>query len=1698
MTPILRKLVSTSLITAALLSPQLRADDTDLYTGGEAATGAEANVLIIIDNGSDWNTAKQGWPDGKQGAEEYQALSEIIGTLGDSINIGMQMAAGQGGGYIRFAIRSMGSTNKGALKDMLDKMVVNYDIAAERNDDQVSSADVNYDYMMSTAARYFNGTKRHGTRDLKSGSDKDLRDYDGNNIDPTKQTAFPRGLGGYSLTNSAAFDTSPGSYTQPTTVAGGCAKNFIIFMGQSYPNKVGAEADFADVETKLGVTAEKNIAAVTSGDTARYADEWARFLYKYGVKSTVNDPKNSSQKLWNKVTTYTIDICKDKCDDSQAKLLKSMSKEGGGKYFKSTSKAEIKNALALIFAEIQAVNSVFASATLPISVNTQGTFENQVYIGVFRPDGGARPRWYGNLKEYKFGRYCDADRNDKVQIDNTRTLVNGMIPATLTGTATGAVTGTFTGSITNQAGTSSAVSGTVTGTISGTASATLAATFGASAGTTASPAADRGAGTVTGTVTDSSSRSSTFTGILNGTASLSGEKTSTDERVGDDVPAPSCGTDGSGKIPLNLFMGDKNGYRAIDEEGNTGFIDLSAKSYWTDTSSFWTFSPSDSGSTSDSPDGPLVERGGAAFRLRNTWSATPATNQTDGRNIVTCLSSCLSATRTDASEDTTNLTLKTHYFTTANSAVTTALAAPSGAASVTLVRSGTTVTGTVNASGTHPFADGNSVVIAGVTGAGTDGSGTVTDYNGTKTVTTGGSNTTFSYTITETPALSVTGTASFSSGSTSRTINSIALSGTGCTSGACKPGNTVTATLVASGTVGATADIAGTAGGLTVTGSESNNFLDKTGSAMTNTSGTTYTYSLALPAAPAAATGATATMAGATTPTKTGMSIAFDATNNLFTLSCVPACSNASGKNNPLNGLTPGSSVDVTNASDPKYNGRWVIQSTGKVSTTLYYRYYGGCGVTVGNPTVTGTPNFAPATCGGTATSGGAPSTENITITRTAGATSASVTTAAAGFNTAPNILANTNNVSITATGYTNSYAVSGVTHSGAVGTGTTTFTISGITTGPAAPGGAPTATLSGAGSGPPTTSLINWTRGKDLWEDENINASLTDVRASIHGDVLHARPVVVNYGGTIGIYAFYGSNDGFLRALHGGLSSVDGEEKWAFIPTEFVNYSKLARLYSNSPLLRYPNSSCSISPSPTARDYFWDGVTTAYQSSTSVYYTSNPATTTTTEPTAGCFAAGTCYKRPDKSWIFATMRRGGRALYALDVTLPDNPKFMWRVTNSTSGFSELAQTWSEPKLTKLKGTFTRSGGWSAITNPVVVVFGAGYDAAQEDKPAGSRVTPTMGRGVFVVDAESGQLIQFLQPTSGVTGYSFAADVNVLDLNNDGYVDRIYAADTNANVFRFDTVQTVTDVASSGYWKRYHIAKLGDTDNNGGANARKFMFQPEVLPFTYAGTTKALVLIGSGNREKPLPNFETTGASRRLTCQAAPGPFYSDTYFPPYSGTGDDNNYKVNDRFFGLVDAVQSGAVENTVNSNTIVLGNLTWINEDPNSLRTYNLAGSDRGWQILLRNDPDGSTASSLSEEKTVNAARVVAGTVFFATNSPVVPNPSAGICSNLGEALGYAVAPFTGQPAFNRDDSVDGSGTPTYTATDYATKFAGGGLPPTVTTGVVTIGGTPYRFAIGTGSTDVTSASSIAGTEVKLNLTGTRTKLYWSYGAD
>lgn len=337
------------------------------------------------------------------------------------------------------------------------------------------------------------------------------------------------------------------------------------------------------------------------------------------------------------------------------------------------------------------------------------------------------------------------------------------------------------------------------------------------------------------------------------------------------------------------------------------------------------------------------------------------------------------------------------------------------------------------------------------------------------------------------------------------------------------------------------------------------------------------------------------------------------------------------------------------------------------------------------------------------------------------------------------------------------------------------------------------TSAMLGAASSAERTSIINWVRGTDNAADEKgPNDGATTVRPSIHGDVLHSRPTVIDYGSSIGTIVFYGSNDGSLRAVNGNQTgSGAGDELWAFVPSEL--FDRLKRLRDNLLEIRYPITPAGAYAAP--RDYFVDGPITAYQK---------------------LFPGGGV----ERVVIFVSMRRGGRLLYAFDVTTPAAPQMLWR--KSSADISGLGQTWSEAKVLRVRG----------YPNPVLVM-GAGYDATAEDAVPPGAVT--MGNAVIILDAMTGTPIASLP-----TARSVPAGVAALDTDFDGYTDRLYAADLGANVYRID-LETSSGVATPASWAITKIATLGD-------GVRKLHSTPDVVQ-THTFTA---VLLGSGDREHPL------------------------------------------------------------------------------------------------------------------------------------------------------------------------------------------------------------------------------------------------------
>jgi type IV pilus assembly protein PilY1 len=471
-------------------------------------------------------------------------------------------------------------------------------------------------------------------------------------------------------------------------------------------------------------------------------------------------------------------------------------------------------------------------------------------------------------------------------------------------------------------------------------------------------------------------------------------------------------------------------------------------------------------------------------------------------------------------------------------------------------------------------------------------------------------------------------------------------------------------------------------------------------------------------------------------------------------------------------------------------------------------------------------------------------------------------------------------------------------------------------------------------------SDMVDWVRGKDV-DDENKNDDKEEMRPSVHGDVVHSRPVAVDYGGNTGVVVFYGANDGTLRAINGNQGDTDGNELWSFVALE--HYNKFARLRSNSPEVFYPGT-----PSATAarKDYFFDGPVTAY-------------------------------KDASKTWIYATMRRGGNTVYAFDVSDPTDPELKWKHdgVQEVDGTKtvHIGQTWSAPKVLKAPGF--RSGGVG--TEKPLLIMGGGYDSCEDGTVSSDRNTcgsnPT-GSQVYVLDADTGKVLNTLN-----TDRSVAGDVTVVT-DGQGLATFAYAADTGGNVYR---INIGTD--APGNWTIHKIASLGCPTSNcpGGVANRKFLFGPEVV---VSGPYNS-VLLGSGDREHPLATDAVTAS--------------------------------VSNAFFMIKDDV-------SVTSPSVISldqGVLVQVDPDSQGLTSEQQAKLDeatnKGWYLQFGSDTH-------DNEQVVTSAVVVFGVVTFSTHTPTIPNSNS--CStNLGTARVYNIQYANANPIGSvRYQPIEGGGLP------------------------------------------------------------------------
>ncbi|MES2675221.1 MAG: pilus assembly protein PilY [Pseudomonadota bacterium] len=491
------------------------------------------------------------------------------------------------------------------------------------------------------------------------------------------------------------------------------------------------------------------------------------------------------------------------------------------------------------------------------------------------------------------------------------------------------------------------------------------------------------------------------------------------------------------------------------------------------------------------------------------------------------------------------------------------------------------------------------------------------------------------------------------------------------------------------------------------------------------------------------------------------------------------------------------------------------------------------------------------------------------------------------------------------------------------------------------------TSTLLGTTTAAERTATINWALGQDV-DDENFADLVTPVlntsivmRPSVHGDVVHSQPVAINYGTDAApqVVVFYGGNDGILRAINGNRAASiglvpAGTELWSFMAPEF--YSGIKRIHTNSPAINYPGST---TLGAVSKNYGFDGPISAYMN------------------------GGT-------KWIFASMRRGGSAIYAFDVGTAGSPSLKWKRGCDASGcssanLSDFGQTWVAPKVVK-------AAGYGAGNSPILVV-GGGYDTCEDQDPNTCVFATSKGNGIYVLDAHSGVMLNRFETSRSVVG-----DV-VLVNGPTGLVNYMYVADLGGNIYRISgAANAPIGLVDPTLWVKTHIASLGCSGVSNCVANRKFMFAPDVL---VDGSTHTL-LIGSGDREKPLTHFLNAASVANYFFMIKDQPANPDWLIAEIATCG----------------------------SAIICLDSLVPIAHDAAS-PTQAIVDAKKGWYLGMA-----------GTEQVVTSAITVFGTVTFSTHTPAIA--TSGTCSNLGTAKVYNIGYGTAGYIDTRYETVSGGG--------------------------------------------------------------------------
>jgi type IV pilus assembly protein PilY1 len=324
------------------------------------------------------------------------------------------------------------------------------------------------------------------------------------------------------------------------------------------------------------------------------------------------------------------------------------------------------------------------------------------------------------------------------------------------------------------------------------------------------------------------------------------------------------------------------------------------------------------------------------------------------------------------------------------------------------------------------------------------------------------------------------------------------------------------------------------------------------------------------------------------------------------------------------------------------------------------------------------------------------------------------------------------------------------------------------------------------------------------------------------------------------------GANDGQLHAFR----TSDGVEVWSFIPPNLL--PKLQYLAHTS------------HPTNKTHQYFVDGPITVADvwlgTGTSKVWTDwrtiavvslgrNDRDYTNAAPAATATKYWSSSATCDAGLSHTYISSGGSATpyycgyYAFDFSdvgfSRQYPEYKWRInfTSEANQAPYVGEPWSRMSIGRVKISGVEK--W-------VGFIGAGFSGAD---CYGGTTCELRGKGFFVVDLSNGNILWKYTRADNVANleYDFAAPPAAADMDNDGYIDSVFAGDTGGNMWRFNLCRRADgDTCGTSDWTAGLLM-----DKIGGSDKQPIYSSPTV---TMDNSGQAWLYWGTGDKTDPTGN----------------------------------------------------------------------------------------------------------------------------------------------------------------------------------------------------------------------------------------------------